>query len=558
MPAYFTYSGNVYTDTSGIKAYPLVSTAGLDIAYLQKAYIHVYSSTDSGTTWNELSRPSQWDFDDPGTSAVLTYFPLPGEQIKVQRVTPFADRYISFQEGSLLTSGQLNEGEDFSLHVDQELADASASGIAGSVSSVRGTLPVEIDNSAPTQPVVELALITQAETELDPQNPSWQTDEKVATPGATERAYATEVGLGAVYPGAGNLGKLGKLRIDNVSAGTPAFYYWETTGNAWVQVNTKGDTGAQGEKGDPGPPPGLQTPATVVSNVPNNLDGSVGDATVSIDQDGSYNLQFTFGIPVGEKGDQGEKGETGSGVDYLGPADPTSQAAPANPSNGDFYVCTANGTAQASWAGLTTVGINDRLIYNSTSGQWDRYAPATSVIDLGWIAEPTGGTVTNTAGGNAVLSLATTTNAGLLSPGDKTKLDGVDPGAEVNVQADWSVTDTSDDAFIKNKPTIPTLVQSDWNQTNNAQPDYIKNKPAVLPDAPSDGSLYGRQDAGWVVVDAGVTSVNGNTGAVTVDLQSVCDQGATTTTGATFGAAVTVNADLTATNFRIDLLGDLP
>lgn len=52
---------------------------------------------------------------------------------------------------------------------------------------------------------------------------------------------------------------------------------------------------------------------------------------------------------------------------------------------------------------------------------------------------------------------ATTSTAGLMSAADKTKLNGIATGAEVNVQSDWSVTDTSSDAFIKNKPTIPTV-----------------------------------------------------------------------------------------------------
>lgn len=38
----------------------------------------------------------------------------------------------------------------------------------------------------------------------------------------------------------------------------------------------------------------------------------------------------------------------------------------------------------------------------------------------------------------------------------KSKLTGIAAGAEVNVQSDWNVTDTSSDAFIKNKPAIPT------------------------------------------------------------------------------------------------------
>lgn len=38
----------------------------------------------------------------------------------------------------------------------------------------------------------------------------------------------------------------------------------------------------------------------------------------------------------------------------------------------------------------------------------------------------------------------------------KTKLDGIAAGAEVNVQSNWTQTDTTADDFIKNKPTIPT------------------------------------------------------------------------------------------------------
>ena len=42
-----------------------------------------------------------------------------------------------------------------------------------------------------------------------------------------------------------------------------------------------------------------------------------------------------------------------------------------------------------------------------------------------------------------------------MSAADKKKLDGIATGAEVNVQSDWNAT--SGDAFIKNKPTIPTV-----------------------------------------------------------------------------------------------------
>ena len=83
----------------------------------------------------------------------------------------------------------------------------------------------------------------------------------------------------------------------------------------------------------------------------------------------------------------------------------------------------------------------------------------------------------------------------------KTKLDGIASGAEVNVQADWDVTNTSSDAYIKNKPGNATQsvaglmsatdkikldgvasgaevnVQANWNETNTSSDAYIQNKP---------------------------------------------------------------------------------
>lgn len=49
---------------------------------------------------------------------------------------------------------------------------------------------------------------------------------------------------------------------------------------------------------------------------------------------------------------------------------------------------------------------------------------------------------------------ATQETAGFMSPQDKTKLDGIAYGAEVNVQSDWNVTDDSLDSFIRNKPDL--------------------------------------------------------------------------------------------------------
>lgn len=65
---------------------------------------------------------------------------------------------------------------------------------------------------------------------------------------------------------------------------------------------------------------------------------------------------------------------------------------------------------------------------------------------------PTSGTT------NIVIPLAAnssgTTSDGAMSGADKAKLDGIETGAEVNVQSDWSVTNSALDSYIANKPDI--------------------------------------------------------------------------------------------------------
>lgn len=72
---------------------------------------------------------------------------------------------------------------------------------------------------------------------------------------------------------------------------------------------------------------------------------------------------------------------------------------------------------------------------------------------------------------------------------EKNKLAGIAEGAEVNVQSDWNVTDSSSDAFIKNKPTIPAeQVNADWNATSGKA--QILNKPTI-PAAVTESTVSG-------------------------------------------------------------------
>lgn len=63
---------------------------------------------------------------------------------------------------------------------------------------------------------------------------------------------------------------------------------------------------------------------------------------------------------------------------------------------------------------------------------------------------------------------ATSSEDGLMSSTDKSKLDGIEAGAEANVQADWSQSASSADDFIKNKPTNLSDFTNDGDGTSGS------------------------------------------------------------------------------------------
>lgn len=87
---------------------------------------------------------------------------------------------------------------------------------------------------------------------------------------------------------------------------------------------------------------------------------------------------------------------------------------------------------------------------------------------------------------------------GMMSYTDKAKLDGIAAGAEVNVQADWNVTDPNSDAFVKNKPTIDSALSS--TSTNAVQNKVVTtevNKKANTEDLASSASGKGAAMVGY-------------------------------------------------------------
>ena len=470
------YSGVEYDSPGAAQVdFNLTTAGGNNIPYLSGDHIYVYTSPD-GVVWTEIDRGSnadQWDFH-PTDKAIVRFNTAPGtaKRVRLVRNTPYQAKYTTFQEGSLLTNSQLNDGEDFSMYVDQELYDQTLKIISGGGAGVN--------------------VITTAQQLAGA--PDWTAeDTKVPTAGAASSRLDVIVGDGVGYPGAGNVGQNGKLRVDNTV--TPnRLYYWNAGTTAWVEVKATSGTAATVDVG---------TTTTLAPGSPATVANS-GTTTAAI---------FDFGIPKGDKGDPGD------GVEYKGPIDPTA-VAPTGFTNGDFWVSTGAGTPVAEWTGLTVVAVNDRLIWNGNTSQFDRYsqawiqsnwtegdsaAPAfienkptlgtmaskddaasdgkqygrqngawTEITtaggtNIGYTAAADKGTITSSTGMDATVPLADNTNAGLFTAAEKAKLGGLE-------QSDWNAT--SGGAQILNKPAIPAAqVNSDWNATGTVA--EILNKPAI-------------------------------------------------------------------------------
>ena len=116
-------------------------------------------------------------------------------------------------------------------------------------------------------------------------------------------------------------------------------------------------------------------------------------------------------------------------------------------------------------------------------------------ITTDWTASTGGAQILNkptdvtNLGIHDVTELRDITSAGsgaIITSAERTKLTGIETGAEVNVQVDWNESDSASDAFIQNKPTLAPSnaeqnVQADWNESDANSDAFIQNKPTLAP-----------------------------------------------------------------------------
>ena len=211
----------------------------------------------------------------------------------------------------------------------------------------------------------------------------------------------------------------------------------------------------------------------LVDSVADEVDSRIGDGTLTIMQQGSESPLGTFTANQA----------TNTSVTIPAPVTPNDGVLSITVGNNSPVTFTANQATNASvtipeGVALTDTDPSDVVLSTGTAsaGSSDKAAradhvhklPSTVKIKQSPVADPS-------ASGTATAFIdSITQNANGEITVTKKNVDI--PAAQV--QSDWSVTDSTSKAFIKNKPTIPAAqVNANWNATSGVA--QILNKPTL-------------------------------------------------------------------------------
>jgi hypothetical protein len=122
-------------------------------------------------------------------------------------------------------------------------------------------------------------------------------------------------------------------------------------------------------------------------------------------------------------------------------------------------------------SGFVAIDVNTPIILDSAD--WAFYRFKVDTVGTGTVSWSVAGSdvVVSSGGGSSSLTLYGLSTNDYTTP-EKSKLAGIQSGAEVNVQSDWSETNPASDAFILNKPAItpPISLHSDLTLDDGTNP----------------------------------------------------------------------------------------
>ncbi|BAQ94451.1 tail fiber protein [uncultured phage_MedDCM-OCT-S38-C3] len=441
--------------------------------YLNKSHVFCYlNNSKLKLVADGEPADGEWAWD--GDKKVkLGTAPEKGEVFKVERDTPDDKQIVEWEDGSYLVSNDLNTSDLQWLYLIQELNEGSGSDGGGIVKSLVGTLPVKIDSSTPAKPVVSLDLITGDQAAKDPSDPSWDTDTKVLTPAAAMRLFGTVIGDGKSYPGDGNKGLDGKIRIDDSDEVNKKIYYWKDSEFGWEIIDLPANVVIQ----DKAPKKGDLEAGTLWFN---STDGRLyilyNDDWADASPEGTFvvNLGYTAetdgGTVTNDKGDDAKL--TLSTEEKAGLMSPAQFKKLKGINDG------GEENVQSDWG--QTDSEKDDFIKNKPTISENEDGDITNVrVNLSRTVSEETVTINNDKGDDTTIPTATDEKAGVMSAEDHKKLsavgDGTDLGEKDRGTTTLTITSSTGDDYV-----VPAATQELCGLMSAGDKERLANTGRVL------------------------------------------------------------------------------
>ena len=531
--------------------------------YISKEDVKVYLDK---TLVNEGTGASEWQWDGDKKIKMGTA-PATGTKLTIRRETPEDKQIVVWTDGSHLIADDLNKSDRQWLYITEEhhdvviriiwgLPPVPGPGLPDDLFGLWNRLARNKDSNKGTTDEVAQTIDKTDQLKGDANSPQNGEDNYVLTLGAVSERLDLIKGDGSSYPGTGNTGQLGKLRVNSSNK----LFFWDQSLStpAWVEIvggekgaaatiavgttttldagndatvsnsgtssaavfnfgipkGADGDPGSKGDPGDTGPAPGLQAPATAVSNVANKSDGSAGDATVSVEQDSSKDLKFTFGIPVGEKGPKGDPGDPGTG----GKVDEVQAGNGISVDNTDDTKPKVSAKLDGSTLTVGTDGLKVTTPFSEPPDDNKTYGRKTNSGTSSWVEVTGGGSGTLTGidagSGIVVTDNSTATPKVAVDYGDGLEpSDGTD-GAKARVKLDGNTITRGTDGIKVTTPFVEPGSNGDFVRRRAAGPTFSwEPAPAAgVPDVTTQGKFARQQAAdgtkSWVTFTEGFADVS--------------------------------------------------
>ncbi len=129
-------------------------------------------------------------------------------------------------------------------------------------------------------------------------------------------------------------------------------------------------------------------------------------------------------------------------------------------------------TVKQNDTGIMYFVVDETNLGNSSGYQIYNAGSAASVEWINVQNKPTDITDLSTHDATELSDISSSGSGNIITDNERTKLNGIEDGAEVNVQSDWNQTNNTSDDYIKNKPSLSAVATSNNYYDLDNIPEY--------------------------------------------------------------------------------------